>query len=143
MRKVIILLIMCTMSLSAFAQGWWEYKNGLAIIRSSFNDITGDYINTNLTLYIGKDDSNKYDVAACVLAGEYDKPIFRKKQNYVLVEDWKFDISMDDNIIWFDDASSLIDLLRLYNKTFYISLPIEGVGVASFFFDPNGYPLDW
>lgn len=142
MKKVIILLIMCAISLSAFSKGW-EYDSGYATLMSSFNDIEGGNLGTILCLIVGKDDYGEKDLAVCVLAGEHENHDFRKGQEYIIVEGYKFDILKRGDVMRIIDTLSLLELLRQYDDTFYISLPVLGVGVVTFYFDPNGYPLDW
>ncbi len=142
MKKVIIILIMCVMSFSAFAKGW-EYDRGYATLLSSFNDIEGGNLGTILCLIVGKDDYGEKDLAVCILAGEHENHNFRKGQEYIIVEDYRFDIIERGKAMRIIDTPSLLELLRQYDSTFYITLPVLGVGVVTFFFDPNGYPLDW
>ena len=77
------------MSLGAFAKGW-EYDSGYANLLSSYNDIDGGHVVTILCLIVGKDDYGEKDLAVCILAGEYENHDFRKGQEYIIVDGWKF-----------------------------------------------------
>ena len=150
MRRLVILLMMCAISLTAAAQGW-QYRNNKAIMMSDPNFLDGDYDNpTYLGLVV--DASYDKDLVAMGLQGD-GLTNFRKNQLYVVVKfDWGKDERWRIKEIYTDDSKfkfflivstdKFIKRLRSCNSI-QVTLPVYQNGTQTFYFNTNGYPLDW
>ena len=138
------------MSFGAFAEGWY-YTNNRAMMLSDPLFLDGDPDNpTYLALAI--DGNFGKDMILMGLQGD-GLTNFREKQLYVVVS---FDFGKDERwrIIELNDddpkfkyfsivsADKFINRLRSCNSL-QVTLPVYQNGTQTFYFNCNGYPLDW
>ena len=150
MKKIVILLMMCAISLTAAAQGW-QYRNNKGILESSPLYLSGDYDSpTVLSIMVGNN-QHVGDMVLCCLFGD-GLCDFRSSQQYVIFNycDGEIKVGIQEVTIEgnqfrafvLDDAARMIGLFRDLDW-FTISLPIHKHGVQTFTFSAEGYPLDW
>jgi len=142
MKKTLFILFMCAIALSSKAQKGWLYGDNVATIKSTFCSLENDRTGTSLTITIGLIDD--VETAVCVLDGHHLAFNFRENQKYVVISTWKFDIMELDrkDVCVILDTPELIELLS-ESDIFSISVPVYGVGTTTFYFNTDGYPLDW
>lgn len=153
MKKIAILLIMCAITLTASAQMGWLYDNekGIAFLESNEEYLTGDF-DKPTTLRIMLDGSEEDELVLLGLEGEVTSYKFRDNQQYVVVNcngqsmKWAIETQIVGNNIlrYFTivEASKFIDMLCECDF-FSITLPLFGHGITTFYYNTNGYPLDW
>ena len=150
MKKIATLLLMCLLSLGAFAQGW-EYSDNKAIMMSDPLFLDGDYDNpTHLGLVV--DANYDKDLVAMGLQGD-GLTNFRENQLYVVVKfDWGKDERWRIKEIYTDDSKFKFFLIVSTDKfikrlrscdSLQVTLPVYQNGTQTFYFNCNGYPLDW
>lgn len=150
MKKIATILLMCVMSLTASAEGW-QYDNNKAIMMSDPIFLDGDYNNpTCLGLVV--DASYDKDLVAMGLQGD-GLTNFRENQLYVVVKfDWGKDERWRIKEIYTDDSKFKFFLIVSTDKfikrlrscdSIQVTLPVYKNGTQTFYFNCNGYPLDW
>lgn len=151
MKKIAILLIMCAITLTASAQMGWLYQDNIAVL-SSTEEYLGDDFNKPTTLTIMLDGSEEGEIAVLGLQGDFALFKFRDNQQYILADfngvrtKWEIKtVEVDGKFLKYInvvDASKFID--KLCECDFFsITLPLAVYGTITFYFDANGYPLDW
>lgn len=152
MKRIVFLIVLAAVTLAAMADGW-QYSNGKAGIESGEEFCNGNYEkSTVLQLFIGMDASG-HDGVLAILEGEYDISDFRDSQQYVMVDFGDFQRhkwvveqvpfeGRNYKAFIFGNASELIERLRKC-EFFNITLPLYRVGTHTFYFNADGYPLDY
>lgn len=140
MKKATLLLLMCTISMVAMADGW-QYDGDTGLLPSN-KVYLDDGKETMLVLGVKVRDNNV--VVFMYLHGDVIDLDFNKRQKYVIFDDEKWDIiDMEGKgrvFCAFTESAKMVEML--YEKeSFIIKVPVKGHGIQSFVFDTYGYPL--
>lgn len=152
MKKIAIILLMCLTAITAMAQNGWLYGNNIAVLKSMEEYPSGD-IDKPVCLKIMLDNSDENNLLALLgLDGDFVLYNFRPNQQYIVVDyggmstKWEIEtVTPDDKALQYffvTDAAKFIDMLCKYDF-FTITLPLILYGNTTFYFNSNGYPLDW
>ena len=151
MKKIITLLLFSTVSLGASAELGWLYKDSIAILTSGEEYLGNDFDNpTALTIMLESGDD--MEIALIGLQSDFAFYKFRESQQYIVTDfngertKWEIkNVEIDGNFlkyIYVVDATKFID--KLCECDFFaITLPLAIYGTQTFYFNSNGYPLDW
>ena len=149
MKRFVFLIVLAAVTLAAMADGW-RYNDSPGIA-SGVEYVTGD-INqkTCLVLRVGEIDGRDWVVG--ILVGECDMYDFQDGQHYVMVNlgdgREKWDIVPTEykgrkyQAFIFVDSVAMIERLKKCDY-FDITLPLYRVGTHTFYFNADGYPLDY
>lgn len=151
--KKILFILLALLPFMAVAESGWIYTEYGAGIDSDYEYVTGDYDSpTILRLMLSKDAKGR-NVLIFVLKGECQIHSFRKNQQYVKVEFGMFDVDKwrikeVDYQGWHCQAFLIVNVDQFIRKLkkaeyFSVTLPLYEHGTQTFFFNADGYPLDW
>lgn len=149
MKRLALYIIMCLAATSM--SGSWHYEENNTFIASADEYISGDYDQpTTLAIYVVSHRGVNGVVGG--IFGEYCIHDFRPSQQYVMIdfgqgrERWKvrpFEVNgTAESSFIFDDPDALIRKL-CEAESFTVTLPLYRVGTHTFYFNADGYPLDF
>lgn len=152
MRQLMYIIVMLFAWGSACAQGW-HYMEQQALIASDTEYLTGDF-DSPTQLIVGVDRHSGKDAVVMMLTGECSIHDFRKSQQYVIVNfdhtggvKWRITELRDNHdkrfsAFFITDAARFIKHLRKC-ESMTVTLPVYNYGITTFYFNADGYPLDW
>ena len=148
MKRFIIYTLFICAAFSTLAQGW-QYDDDKSIIVSS-PELSSD--NELIMLGLVAAEFNNSEHVLLYLNGAVTRFALRDNQQYIVASfydgkkssKWavKSSTIKGQNILAITNASKFIDRLCT-SDMFSITLPIEDMGVTTFTFISDGYPLDW
>ena len=150
MKKTALLLIMCLASLASMARNGWLYGDSVALLLSGEEYLGNSFDNpATLKILLGSDENG--DMALIGIEGEIAFLSFRERQQYIVANfggessKWKIELVRGENFLKYVsviDASRFIEKLCEFDF-FTITVPLAVKGTTTFYFNTNGYPLDW
>lgn len=150
MKKIITLILFCAVSLGASAEVGWLYQDSIAVLTSGEEYLDNDF-DRPTTLTIMLESGGDMELALLGLRGDFALYKFRENQQYIITNfngertKWDIEVVRGENFLKYVsvlDASKFI--AKLCECDFFtITVPLVIYGTTTFYFNTNGYPLDW